>query len=155
MKDVVRKKVIKLLDAGIVYPIYNSKLVSQVQCVPKMGGMTMVTNYKNKLIPTRSVIGWRICMDYIKFNEATRKDHYLVPFIDQMLDRLTGQEYYCSLNGYSGYSHIVIAHKDQQHKKFRCSYGTYALKHMPFGLCNALTTFESYMMEIFNDMLSY
>ncbi|XP_055814489.1 uncharacterized protein LOC129884170 [Solanum dulcamara] len=61
----------------------------------------VITNEKNELIPTRTVTGWRICMDYRKLNEATRKDHYLVPFIDQMLDRLSGPEYYCFLDGYS------------------------------------------------------
>lgn len=90
MKEVVRKEVIKWLDAGIVYPIYDSKWVSPVQCVPKKGGMTVVRNKKNELIPTRTVTGSRICMDYRKLNDATRKDHYPVPFIDQMLDRLVG-----------------------------------------------------------------
>lgn len=94
MKEVVKKEIIKWLDASIIYPISDSKWVSPVQCVPKKGGMTVFPNEKNGLIPTRTVTGWRICMDYRKLNDATRKDHYPVPFIDQMLDRLAGQDYY-------------------------------------------------------------
>ncbi|XP_049397330.1 uncharacterized protein LOC125861486 [Solanum stenotomum] len=101
MKDVVRKEVIKWMDARIVYPISDSKWVSHVQCLPKKGGMNVVTNDKNELIPKRTVTGWRICMDYRKLNEATIKDHYPMPFTDQMLDRLAGHEYYYFLDGYS------------------------------------------------------
>ena len=63
-----------------------------------------MANEKNELIPTRTVTGWRVCMDYRKLNKATRKDHFPLPFIDQMLDRLAGKQYYCFLDGYSGYS---------------------------------------------------
>ncbi|XP_049394594.1 uncharacterized protein LOC125858852 [Solanum stenotomum] len=122
MKEVVRKEVIKWLNARVVYPISDSKWVSPVQRVPKKGGITVVRNEKNELIPTRTVTGWRICMDYRKLNVATRKDHYLVPFIDQMLDRLTGQEYYCFLDGYSGYNQILIAPEDQEKTTFTCFY---------------------------------
>lgn len=88
MKEVVKKKVLKLLDAGIIYPISDSTWVSPVQCVPKKGGITVVPNENNELIPTRVVAGWRVCIDYRKLNKATRKDHFPLPFIDQMLDRL-------------------------------------------------------------------
>lgn len=88
----------------------------------------MVTNDKNELIPTRTVTGWRISMDYRRLNDATRKDHYLVPFIDQMLDRLSGQENYCFLDGYSGYNQITIAPEDQEKTTFTCPYDTYAFK---------------------------
>ncbi|XP_055812065.1 uncharacterized protein LOC129881982 [Solanum dulcamara] len=117
------------------------------------GGMTVITNEKNELIPTRTVTGWRICMDYRKLNDATRKDHYPVPFIDQMLDRLAGQEYYCFLDGYSGYNQITIAPEDQEKTTFTCPYGTYAFKRMPFGLCNAPATFQRCMIAIFHDMV--
>src|SRR4051812_21456321 len=87
MKYVVRTEVLKLLAAGIIYPIADSKCVSPVHCVPKTGGMTVVPNDKNELIPQRIVIGYRMCIDFRKLNKATRKDHYPFPFIDQMLER--------------------------------------------------------------------
>ena len=95
MNEVLRKEVIKWLEAGILYPICYSRWVSPIHCDPKKGGMTLVRNKKNELIPTTTVTERRICMDYQKINDATRKDHYLIPFIDQMVERLVGQEYYC------------------------------------------------------------
>ncbi|XP_015169189.1 RNA-directed DNA polymerase homolog [Solanum tuberosum] len=115
--------------------------------------MTLITNEKNEMIPTRIVTGWRICMDYRKLNEATRKDHYRVPFIDQMLDRLARQKYHYFLDGYSGYNQIVIAPEDQEKTTFTCLYGTYAFKIMSFGLCNSLATFQRCMIAIFYDMV--
>jgi hypothetical protein len=97
MKEVVKKEIIKWLDAGIIYPIFDSVRVSPVQCVPKRVGMTVVANDKNELVPTRAVTGWGICMDYKKLNKATRKDYFRLPFIDQMLDRLAGKGFYCFL----------------------------------------------------------
>nr|GFA18368.1 reverse transcriptase domain-containing protein [Tanacetum cinerariifolium] len=90
--EVIKKEVIKLLDAGLIYPIFDSPWVSPVHCVPKKGGMTIVTNDDNELIPTRHVTGWRVCIDYQKLNDATQKDHFPLPFIDQMLERLAGSE---------------------------------------------------------------
>ncbi|GKC53940.1 reverse transcriptase domain-containing protein [Tanacetum coccineum] len=101
--EVIKKEVIKLLDAGLIYPISDSPWVSPVHCVPKKGGMTVVENEDNELIPTRLVTGWRVCIDYRKLNDATRKDHFPLPFMDQMLERLAGNEYYCFLDGFSGY----------------------------------------------------
>ncbi|KAL9266860.1 Retrovirus-related Pol polyprotein from transposon 17.6-like protein, partial [Drosera capensis] len=149
----VKNEVIKLLDAGIIYPISDSTWVSPVQVVPKKGGMTVVKNEKNELIPTRTVTGWRVCIDYRKLNDATRKDHFPLPFIDQMLDRLAGHEFYCFLDGYSGYNQIAIAPEDQEKTTFTCPYGTFAFRRMPFGLCNAPATFQRYMTAIFYDMV--
>ncbi|GJX87473.1 hypothetical protein Tco_0339487 [Tanacetum coccineum] len=112
--DVIKKEVEKLLDAGLIYPISDSPWVSPVHCVPKKGGMTVITNDENELIPTRLVTGWRVCIDYRKLNEATRKDHFPLPFMDQMLERLAGNEYYCFLDGFSGYFQIPIDPKDQE-----------------------------------------
>ncbi|GJR33877.1 reverse transcriptase domain-containing protein [Tanacetum coccineum] len=151
--DVIKKEVEKLLDAGLIYPISDSPWVSLVHCVPKKGGMTVVTNDENELVPTRLVTGWRVCIDYRKLNEATRKDHFPLPFMDQMLERLAGNEYYCFLDGFSGYFQIPIDPKDQEKTTFTCPYGTFAYRRMPFGLCNAPGTFQRCMMAIFHDMI--
>nr|XP_043612624.1 uncharacterized protein LOC122584647 [Erigeron canadensis] len=108
---------------------------------------------EDELIPTRTVTGWRVCIDYRKLNEATRKDHFPLPFIDQMLERLAGNEYFCFLDGFSGYFQIPIDPKDQEKTTFTCPYGTYAYRRMPFGLCNAPGTFQRCMNAIFQDML--
>nr|GEY63675.1 reverse transcriptase domain-containing protein [Tanacetum cinerariifolium] len=151
--DVIKKEVLKLLDAGLIYPISDSTWVSLVHCVPKKGGFTVVENEENELIPTQLVTGWRVCIDYRKLNEATRKDHFPIPFMDQMLERLAGNEYYCFLNGFSGYFQIPIDPKDQEKTTFTSPYGTFAYRHMPFGLCNASGTFQRCMMAIFHDMI--
>ncbi|GJV53219.1 reverse transcriptase domain-containing protein [Tanacetum coccineum] len=97
--EVIKKEVIKLLDVGLIYPISDSPWVSPVHCVPKKGGITVIENDDNELIPTRLVTGWRVCIDYQKLNDSTRKDHFPLPFMDQMLERLAGNEYYCFLDG--------------------------------------------------------
>jgi hypothetical protein len=102
MREVVKKEVIKLLDAGIIYPVQHSGWVSPVHCVPKKGGLTVVKNEKDELIPQRTMTGWRMCIDYRKLNKATKKDHFLLPFIDDMLERLANHAYFCFLDGYSG-----------------------------------------------------
>ncbi|GJY71286.1 reverse transcriptase domain-containing protein [Tanacetum coccineum] len=124
--EVIKKEVIKLLDAGLIYPISDSPWVSPVHCVPKKGGMTVVKNEDNELIPTRLVTGWRVCIDYRKINDATRKDHLPLPFMDQMLERLAGNEYYCFLDGFSGYFKIPIDPQDQEKTTFTCPYGTFS-----------------------------
>ena len=153
MKEVVIKEVLKWLDTGVIYPISDSAWVSPVQVVPKKGGTTVIRTENNILLPSRIVTGWRICIDYRKLNKATRKDHLPLSFLDQMLDRLAGHEYYCFLDGYSGYNQISIAPEDQEKTTFTCPYGTFAFRRMPFGLCNALGTFQRCMMAIFSDMV--
>ncbi|GKB90342.1 reverse transcriptase domain-containing protein [Tanacetum coccineum] len=111
--EVIKKEVIKLLDAGLIYPISDSP--------------------------------W--------LNDATRKDHFPLPFMDQMLERLAGNEYYCFLDGFSGYFQIPIDPQDQEKTTFTCPYGTFAYRRMPFGLCNAPGTFQRCMMAIFHDMI--
>ncbi|GKC12458.1 reverse transcriptase domain-containing protein [Tanacetum coccineum] len=151
--EVIKAEVIKLLDAGLIYPISDSPWVSPIHVVPKKGGMTVVTNENNELIPTRLVTGWRVCIDYRKLNDATRKDHFPLPFMDQMLERLAGNEFYCFLDGFSGYFQIPIDPQDQEKTTFTCPYGTFAYRRMPFGLCNAPGTFQRCMMVIFHDMI--
>nr|GEY15023.1 reverse transcriptase domain-containing protein [Tanacetum cinerariifolium] len=111
--DVIKQEVIKLLEAGLIYPISDSPWVSPVHCVPKKGGFTVVENEDNELITTRLVTGWR------------------------MLERLAGNQYYCFLDGFFGYFQIPIDPKDQEKTTFTCPYGTFPYRRMPFGLCNA------------------
>ncbi|XP_019462960.1 PREDICTED: uncharacterized protein LOC109361886 [Lupinus angustifolius] len=153
MKEVAKKEVIKLLDVGMIYPISDSKWVSPVQVVPKKGGMTVIRNEKDELIPTRTVTGWRMCIDYRKLNQATRKDHFPLPFMDQMIERLAGQAYYCFLDGYSSYNQITVDPQDQEKTTFTCPFGIFAYRKMPFGLCNAPTTFQRCMLAIFSDLV--
>ena len=115
--------------------------------------MTVVRNEKNELLPTRIVIEWRVCIDYRKLNKATRKDHFPLSFIDQMLDRLVGYECYYFLDGYSGFNQIAITPEDQEKTTFTCLYGIFAFRRMPFGLCNASATFQRCMMAIFSNMV--
>ena len=113
----------------------------------------MIKTENNILMPSRTVTGWRICIDYWKLNKATQKDHFPLPFLDQMLDRLAGHEYYYFFDGYSDYNQIAIAPEDQEKTTFTCPYGTFAFRRMPFGLCNAPGTFQRCMMAIFSDMV--
>ncbi|GJX37480.1 reverse transcriptase domain-containing protein [Tanacetum coccineum] len=153
VQDVVKNKIMKFLDSGLIYPISDSSWVSPIHVMPKKGGMTVVLNDNNQIIPSRIVIGWRVCIDYHKLNDATRKDHFPLPFIDQMLERLCKNEYYCFLDGFSEFFQIPIAPKDQEKTTFTCPYGTFAYRRMPFGLCNAPATFQRCMTAIFHDMV--
>ncbi|KAJ9544519.1 hypothetical protein OSB04_024226 [Centaurea solstitialis] len=153
MKEVAEKEVLKLLKSGIIYPISDSSWVSPVQVVPKKGGMTVIKNDRGELISTRPVTGWRMCIDYRKLNLATRKDHFPLPFIDQMLERLAKHSYFCYLDGYSEFLQIPVHPNDQEKTTFTCPYGTFSYRRMPFGLCNAQATFQRCMMAIFSNFI--
>ncbi|KAI3767334.1 hypothetical protein L2E82_17429 [Cichorium intybus] len=131
----------------------RSEWVSPTQTVPKKSGITVVDTKDGDKISTRPVTGWRVCIDYRKLNAATSKDHFPLPFIDQIVEKLAGQKYYCFLDGYSGYNQIAIHPEDQAKTTFTCPYGTFAFRRMPFGLCNAPATFQRCMMAIFSDMI--
>jgi len=153
LKEVVKKEIMKLSEAAIIYPISNMSWVSPVHVVPKKGGVTVVKNEKDEIIPTRTITSHRMCIDYRKLNAATRKDHFPLQFIDQMLERLANHKYYCFLDGYSGFFQIPIHPDDHEKTTFTFPYGTLAYRRMPFGLCNAPATFQSGMMSIFTDMI--
>jgi predicted acetyltransferase len=94
-----------------------------------------------------------MCIDYQKLNKATRKDHFPLPFIDEMLERLAKHSFFHFLHGYSGYHQISIHPNDQSKTTFTCPHGTYACRRMSFGLCNAPALFQRCIMSIFSDMI--
>ena len=112
MQEAVYAEILKLLDNGIIYPIFDSQWVSPVHTVPKQAGFTMVENDKKESVQTRLLTKIRVCIDYRKLDAATCKNHFPLSFIDQMLERLVGHGYYCFLDGYSGYNQIPIAPED-------------------------------------------
>jgi hypothetical protein len=97
MREVVKKEVLKPLKAGLIYHVSNSEWVSSVQVVPKKGGMVVINNEKNELIPQRTVTSWQMCIDYRKLIKATQKDHFPLPFIDEILERLANHSFFCYL----------------------------------------------------------
>ncbi|GKA06324.1 reverse transcriptase domain-containing protein [Tanacetum coccineum] len=116
--------------------------------------MTVVENKDNELIPNRLVTGWRVCIDYQKHNDATRKYHFLLPFMDQILERLTGNKYYCFLDGFLRYFQIPIDPQDQEKTTFTCPYGTFAYRRMPFGMMAIFHDMIEETMEVFMDDFS-
>ena len=124
-----------------------------MQVVPKNSKVTVVADENNELAPTRVQTVWRVCIDYRKLNTMTRKDHFPLLFIDQMLECLAEYAYYSFLNGYSGYNQIHIALGDQGKITFTYLFGTFANRRIPFRLCNAPTTFQRCMLSIFSDMV--
>ena len=114
MHEVVKKEVVKWLDAEIIYPISDSQWVSPTQVVPKKSSITIIENEKGESIPTQTSTTWRVCIDYRKLNTVTRKDHFSLPFIDQILERLAGQSFFYFLDGYSGYNKVLIFPIDQE-----------------------------------------
>eukprot|EP00253_Pinus_taeda_P030192 PITA_30192 len=123
LKDIVKEELQKLLDAGFIYPIFDSEWVSPLVLVPKKSRK------------------WRIYVDYRELNKATKKDHFPLPFIDQVLDGLARNKFFSFLDGFNGYNKIQISPKDQDKTTFTCPWGTFAYWVLPFGLGNAPTTF--------------
>jgi hypothetical protein len=127
--------------------------VSPIQVVPKKAGLTIIKTESGETIPTRIANSWRVCIDYHKLNIVTKKDHFPLPFIDQILERLAGNRFFCFLDGYSGYNQVAIYPKDQEKTTFTCPLGTFAFRRMSFGLCNAPVTFQHCMLAIFTEMV--
>ncbi|GJS97580.1 reverse transcriptase domain-containing protein, partial [Tanacetum coccineum] len=174
-KDLKRKekdqliKVLKSHKRAIAWKIFDIRGIDPNFCTHKIlmeddfkptvqhermkGGMTVVNNDKNELILTRLVTGWRVCIDYRKLNDVIRKDHFPLPFMDQMHERLAGNEFYCFLDGFYGFFQIPIDPQYQEKTTFTYPYRTFAYRRMPFDLCNAPGTFQRCMVEIFHDMI--
>jgi hypothetical protein len=93
MREVVKNEVLKPLKAGVIYHVSDNEYVSPVQVVLKKGGMMVISNEKNELIPQRTITGWRMCIGYWKLNKSTWKDHFLLPFIDKMLEKLANHSF--------------------------------------------------------------
>ncbi|RVW86775.1 Retrovirus-related Pol polyprotein from transposon 17.6 [Vitis vinifera] len=109
---------------------------------PKKSGIMVVQNDKGEDVSTRLTTGWRVCINYRRLNAVTRKDRFSLPFIDQVLERVSGIIFYCFLDGYSGHFQIEIDVENQEKTIFTCPFGTYAYRRMPFGLCNVPATFQ-------------
>ena len=130
--EAVKEEILKWLNAEIIYPISDSQWVSPVHVVPKKARVTVTVNDKGEEIQTRLPTKWQVCIDYRKLNAATKKDHFPLPFIDQILDQLAGQTYFCFLNGYSRYNQIAVHPDDQEKTTYTCPFGTFAFRRMPF-----------------------
>ena len=120
--------------------------------VPKKIGVTVIGNEKGKEIWTQLLIKWRVCIDYQKLNAATKKDHFLLPFIDHILDRLARHIYFYFLEGYSGYNQIVFHLDNEEKTTFICPFGMFTLRRTPEGLCYVSATFKRRMTTIFSDL---
>ena len=135
LKDIVKEELQKLLNANFIYPISDSKWVSSLVIVPKKNGKQ------------------RVCVDFCELNKATLRDYFPLPFINQVLDTLSGKKYFSFLDGYSGYNQIQIALEDQDKTTFMCPWGTFTYRVLPFGLCNAPASFQRAVLGIFSNLI--
>jgi hypothetical protein len=113
MREVVKKEVLKPLKAGVIYHVSDSEYVSPVQVVLKKGGMTVISNEKNELIPQRTITGWWMCIGYRKLNKSTWKDHFPLPFIDKMLEKLANHSFFCYLEWREKIYHSAKLYKER------------------------------------------
>ena len=131
-QEALLAEVKKLLEAGFIYPVEDSEWVSPVVVIPKKNGKW-----------------WRVCVDYKPLNAATKRDHFPLPFQDEILNEVAGHERYTVCDGYLGYFQIRIAEEDQRKTTFVTPWGCFAYRVMPFGLTNAPATFQRFMNHVF------
>jgi hypothetical protein len=136
LREILKEELQKLLKVGFIYPISDSEWVSPFVIVFKKNGK------------------WRMCIDYRALNKSTQKDHFPLPFIDQVLDSLSGKKFFSFLDGFSGYNQIKIAPQDQDKTTFTSPWGNFSYRVLPFGLCNAPATFQRAVIGIFFDMIN-
>jgi hypothetical protein len=134
LKDIVKEELQKLLHANFIYPISDSKCVSPLVIVPKKNGK------------------WGICLEFQELNKDTYRNYFPFPFIDQVLDTLSGKRYFSFLYDFSGYNQIQISPEDQEKTTFTCPWGTYAYRVLPFGLCNAPATYQRVFLAILSEL---
>ena len=147
--EVLKNKILKWLKGDVMYAISDSSWMSPVHKVPKKIRIKIEKNEQGEVVPTRLAASWRVCIDYRKLNLVTQKDHYPLPFIDQILEKLSGQEFFF-LDGYLGYNQINIHRDDQEKTTFTCPVGIVVFQQMPFGLSNTPTTFQRCMNALFS-----
>jgi hypothetical protein len=148
MREVVKKEVIKLLDARIIYPVPHSEWVSPIHCVPKKGGLTVVKNEKDELIP-QNCDRMVDCINYRKLNKAMKKDHFPLPFIGEMLDRLANHAFFAFLLDTRGSCKSLFTRMINT----RQPYGTFAYRRMSLSLCNAPASFQCCMMAVCSEFI--
>nr|GEV33363.1 reverse transcriptase domain-containing protein [Tanacetum cinerariifolium] len=151
--DVIKQEVIKLLEAGLIYLIFDSPWVTPVHCVPKKGGFTVMENENNELIPTRLVTGWRVCIDYCKLNEATHKDHFPLPFMDLMLERLARNQYCCFLDGAENLAADHLSRLENPHKNVLDP--KEIIESFPIETLNLVSTRSNQSTSWFADFVNY
>ncbi|MCO5561610.1 hypothetical protein L7F22_015231 [Adiantum nelumboides] len=130
-QDALLFKVRKLLQAGFIYLVEDLEWVSPVVVTPKKNGK------------------WRVCVDYKPLNVATKRDHFPLPFQDEIMNEVAHYECYTLCDGYFGYFQIKIVEEDQRKTTFVTPWGCFAYKVMPFGLTNAPATFQLYVTHVF------
>lgn len=134
LKDIVKDELQKLLNVNFIYPISDRKWVSPLVMVPNKNGK------------------WRVCVDFRELNRVTLRDYFPLPFIDQVLDTLSGKQYFSFLDGYSGYNQIKMELEDQEKTTFTFPWGTIAYSVLPSSLCNAPATFQRVVLRICFDL---
>eukprot|EP00253_Pinus_taeda_P007596 PITA_07596 len=150
LREIVKEELQKLLNVNFIYPISDSRWVSPLVIVPKNNDSRWVSPLV--IVPKKNG-KWRVCINYRELNKATLKDHFPLPFIDQVLDTLAGKKYFSFLDGFSGYNRIQVAPEDQDKTTFTCPWGTFAYRVLPFGLCNAPATLQRAVLGIFSDLI--
>lgn len=135
LKEITKEELQKLVDVGFIYPISNSEWVSPLVLFPN------------------NILKWRIYFDYHELNKATKKDHFPLPFIDQVLDGLAGKKLFSFMDGFSGYNQIQISPEDQDRTPFICTWVTFAYIFLPFGFCNAPATLHREVLSIFCELV--